>query len=434
MAEVWRNWGRNQLARPQRVAAPRDVDEVSTLVQDAARDGLRVKPVGAGHSFTSAAVTDGVQVRMTSLDRVLAADPSTGRVTVQAGIPLHRLNQELEGRGLAMTNLGDIDRQTISGATSTGTHGTGARFGGLSTQIAGLQLVLGDGSVVECSAEARPDLFAAARVGIGALGVVTAVTLQCVPKFLMHAVEGPMRFDEVLERLDEFVAETDHFEFYWFPHTDRTLTKRNTRLPGDAEASPLGRWKSWVDDELMANFAFGLTQRTGHSAPRLIRRLNRIAGGSVGGREFTDVSHRVFVSPRRVRFREMEYAVPRESIRDVVRGVRDWIDTSGEPISFPIEVRFAAADDIWLSTASGRESAYVAVHQYFKADYERYFRAVESIMSEVGGRPHWGKLHFLDATTLRERYPRFDDFRRVRDEVDPQRVFANAYTERVLGP
>ena len=433
MAHVWRNWGRNQQARPHDVARPADLDQLADVVRRAASAGVRVKPVGAGHSFTSAAVTDGVQVRMDALSRVLDADESTGLVTVEAGIPLHRLNAELEQRGLAMTNLGDIDRQTISGATSTGTHGTGVRFGGISTQIRGMQLLLADGSVVSCSAQERPDLFDAARVGIGALGIVTALTLQCVPLFAMRAVEGPMRLEEVLDRIDEFADGTDHFEFYWFPHTDSTLTKHNTRLPGDAAREPLGRFKGWLDDEFLSNTVFGWTQRVGHSAPRLIPRLNRIAGSTLGQREFTDVSHRVFVSPRRVRFREMEYAVPRESIVDVVRAIKDWIDTSGEPISFPIEVRFAAADDIWLSTASGRESAYVAVHQYVKADYERYFHAVESITTAVGGRPHWGKLHFLDAERLRERYPHFDDFRRVRDELDPQRTFGNAYLERVLG-
>ncbi len=434
MARAWRNWGRNQLARPVRTVTPASVADVASVVRDAVRDGLRVKAVGSGHSFTAAAVTDGVLVHLDNLDGLLAADTVTGLVTVQAGMPLHRLNAELEQHGLSMTNLGDIDRQTIAGAIGTGTHGTGARYGGIAAQVRGLELVLADGSVVTCSEQERPELFAAARVGLGALGVVTAVTLQTEPLFALHAAEKAARLPAVLERLDDYVAGNDHFEFYWFPHTEACQTKENNRVPEGVPLQPLPGLRSWVDDDLLANTVFGATCRFAHSAPGVTRRINRVVGKALTDREYTDVSHKVFVSSRRVRFREMEYAVPRESIRDVVTALKDWVDSSDEPISFPVEVRFAAPDDIWLSTANGRESAYVAVHKYYRDSYDRYFRAVEGIMSEVGGRPHWGKLHFLDAATLAGRYPRFDDFRRVRDEVDPQRVFANAYLERVLGP
>jgi L-gulono-1,4-lactone dehydrogenase len=432
-ATTWQNWGRNLTARPARVEHPASVEAAVGVIDRARTEGLRVKPVGSGHSFTAAALTDGVQVKLDRLAGIVGCDTVSGRVTVGAGTPLHRLNRELEQRGLAMSNLGDIDLQTISGAIATGTHGTGSRLGGLATQVRGLQIVLADGSVVDCSADVEPDLYNAALIGLGAFGLVTAVTLQCEPVFRLTAVEQPMPMADVLRDFDSLADGNGHFEFYWFPHTDVALTKRNNRaVPGDTEPA-YPRWRGWVDDELLANGALGVTQRLTAVAPGLIPRFNRFASGALSARTFTDVSHRVFVSPRRVRFREMEYAVPREAVVDMVRGIRDWIDHSGSRISFPIEVRVSAADDLWLSTASGRETAYVAVHVYHRTPYQPYFDAVEAIAGTLGGRPHWGKLHHLDAEQLRARYPRFDDALAVRDKVDPHRLFANTYTEQVLG-
>ncbi|HVS67487.1 MAG TPA: D-arabinono-1,4-lactone oxidase [Mycobacteriales bacterium] len=431
--EVWRNWGRNQSSTPREVAVPAGVDALCRIVERAAADGRSVKAVGAGHSFTAAAVAEDIQVRLDELTGIRTVDVESGLVTVGAGTPLHVLNAELEARGLSMTNLGDIDAQTVAGAVSTGTHGTGAALGGIATQVRGLQLVLADGSVVEVSESADPDLFQAARVGIGAFGIVTAVTLQCEPLFRLTAVEEPMPLEQVLDAFDELADSNEHFEFYWFPHTDVALTKRNNRpKTGQADAR-LSRWRELLDDEVLSNGVFELVQRVAYRRPAVIPAVNRLSARALSARTFTDVSHRVFVSPRRVRFREMEYAVPRESLVDVFRSVRSWIEKTGQVISFPIEVRVAAADDIWLSTATGRASGYLAVHQWHRVDYEPYFHAVEAIASEVGGRPHWGKLHWLTCDALRERYPRFDDAMSVRDRVDPSRMFSNIYTRQVFG-
>jgi L-gulonolactone oxidase len=431
-ASSWQNWGRNQHAFPARVESVASVTDAVEVVRSARADGLRVKPVGSGHSFTGAAVTDGVQVVLDGPARVDHDTPS-GLVTVGAGTTLALLNRTLEHLGLSMSNLGDIDRQTVAGAISTGTHGTGARLGGLATQVRGLQLVLADGSVLDCSADAEPDLYNAARIGLGAFGLVTSVTLQCEPLFRLTAVEEPMPLDDVLDSFDALADGNDHFEFYWFPHTRVALTKRNNRAVAGEPGPAYPGWRAWVDDELLANGLFEVVQRVGTAAPAAIPRLNRTAASALSARTFTDVSHRVFVSPRRVRFREMEYAVPRSSVVDVVREIRAWIDRSGARISFPIEVRVAAADDLWLSTAHGRDTGYVAVHSYHRTPYQPYFDAVEAIAAGVGGRPHWGKLHHLDAARLRSLYPRFDNVLAVRDRVDPDRMFANAYTDQVLG-
>jgi L-gulonolactone oxidase len=335
--------------------------------------------------------------------------------------------------GLSMTNLGDIDVQTISGAISTGTHGTGAKFGGIATQVRALDLVLADGSTLTCSADENPDVFAAARVGLGAVGVLATVTLQCEPAFALAAAEGPASLDEVLDDLDENVQGNDHFEFYWFPHTRRVLTKRNNRVLAGTELRPIGRFRHWLDDEFLSNQLFDGVNRLTSRRPGMIPRVNGIAARLLGARDYIDRSHRVFASVRTVRFREMEYAVPRAAVPQMLAEIERYLAASGEHIGFPVEVRFAAADDIWLSTASGRDSGYIAVHQYHRRDYESYFRAVEAIAKDVDGRPHWGKLHFRDADSLRTAYPHFDDFVAVRDKLDPQRVFGNDYLTRVLG-
>jgi len=430
----WHNWAGNQRATPSRVVTPAGVTELSAVIGAAARTGQRVKPIGSGHSFTGIGLTDGVQVNLAELAGLRALDRESGLVTVDAGMSLHRLNRLLDTAGLSLSNLGDIDRQTVAGALATGTHGTGRNLGGLATQVRALELVLADGSVVACDADRDPELFRAARIGLGALGVVTAVTLAAEPAFALHAAERPMPLPRVLDELDELVAENEHFEFYWFPHTEQTLTKRNNRLPAGAQRRPLSRGRAFLDDELMTNGAFQLTCQLGKAVPALIPRINRVAARFMGDREFSDTSHRVFCSPRRVRFVEMEYAVPRDAVRDAIAGVRRATELPGMRVSFPIEVRFAAADDIPLSTASGRESAYLAVHMFRGQPYQRYFDEVEAVMGALEGRPHWGKTHSLDAATLRTRYPRFDEFLAVRKRVDPDGVFANDYLDRVLGP
>ena len=433
MTAHWQNWAGNQRAVPRAVEHPRDVEEISVLVKRAAGEGHRVKAVGSGHSFTATAVTDGTLLRLDRLAGVVSSDLDSGLVTVHAGTPLHRLNAILAQLGLAMSNLGDIDRQTISGATSTGTHGTGSRLGGLATQIRGLELVVGDGSVISCSTTERPELFAAARVGLGALGVVTAVTLQCEPAFVLEADERPMPLAQVMEELDELADSNEHFEFYWFPHTDIALTKRNNRLPPGEPARPLKPWREWLEDELLANTLFHGICALGRMRPSLVPRLNRTAAQALGARRFSAPSHEVFTSPRRVRFVEMEYAVPRDRIRDAIHAVQRVIERDGLRISFPIEVRVTAPDDIPLSTASGRDSAYVAIHRYRGEPFEGYFRAVEAELRAMEGRPHWGKMHWRTHEDLRPVYPRFDEFLAVREQVDPDRVFANAYLETVLG-
>ncbi|HEX3815988.1 MAG TPA: D-arabinono-1,4-lactone oxidase [Mycobacteriales bacterium] len=434
MGQTWTNWARNQSVPAVDIRHPRGTTEIATAIRQARESDQRVKVLGAGHSFTGIARPENLALVLDRHANVVALDSASGLVTVSAGMPLHRLNRILADAGLGLSNLGDIDRQTVAGALATGTHGTGARFGGLATQVRGLQLVLADGQILDCSADSEPDVFSAARIGLGALGVVSTVTLQAEPAFALRAQERARPLEATLERFDEFADNTDHFEFYWFPHTAWALTKSNTRVPMDAGLDPQPRWRKWVNDEFLANGVFAATVAAGGRVRAAIRPLNRISARALGSRTFTDESYKVFTSPRRVRFVEMEYAVPRAAVVDLVREVRRTIDAAGWRIPFPIEVRVAAADDIPLSTASGRDSGYVAVHMPPGADYEPYFHAVEQIAAGLDGRPHWGKLHYLDADALSGRYPRFTDFLALRKRLDPNGVFGNSYLDRVLGP
>ncbi|MCC3274984.1 FAD-binding protein [Arthrobacter sp. zg-Y20] len=431
-ARPWRNWGRSVSAVPLRMEQTDSAAALQRSVAAAAAAGSRVKAVGAGHSFTAIAATDGVLLDLKRLQGLIGVEPGTGRVRLHAGTRLHRIPDLLAPYGLAMPNLGDIDRQSIAGAVSTGTHGTGAGFGGLSTQVAGLTLIQPDGGVLNL-ADGDP-LLPAAALGLGALGVIADVTLQCVPAFVLHAEERSEPLAEVLQGLPDRVKAADHFEFYWFPHTDRAATKTNTRLPGTAQRRPLGPAGRWINETLLSNTVFRAACAAGVAVPAVIPAVNKTAARLLGGREYSDASPRVFTQRRTVRFREMEYAVPADRLPAVFDALRQVIDRHRWRISFPVEVRWAAADDRWLSTAYGRDTAYLAVHRYYREDCREYFAAVEAVMLAHGGRPHWGKMHSLDASALAERYPRFADFLAVRDQLDPDRVFGNAYLERVLGP
>lgn len=431
---VWHNWGRSESVRPQRVERPRDAEAVQRAVAAAAKQGMRVKAVGAGHSFTGIAVAPGVLLDLADVSGVLDVDLERSRVRLAAGTHLHQLPRLLRPYGLALQNMGDIDRQTIAGATSTGTHGTGGAFGGLATQIVAVTLVTGSGALLTVSEDENPELLPAVRLGLGALGVLVDITLQCVPAYLLKAVERPEPLQQVLDSYLERSAAEDHFEFYWFPHTETGLTKTNTRLPLTEQRAPLSAAGRWVDDELLANGVYRGVCAVGTLTPAIIPPFSRFAQRLTGNRDFTDHSPRVFVTNRTVRFREMEYAIPREAVPEALAAVKALIERRGWRISFPIEVRSAAADDNWLSTAYGRETGYIAVHRYYREDPTEYFTAVEEIMAAHDGRPHWGKMHYRDAESLRETYPRFDDFLAVRDRLDPDRRFENAYLRRVLGP
>ena len=427
---TWRNWAGNQKASPVSIDAPRSVAELAALVASASEQGQKVKAVGSGHSFTSAAATNGRMIRLENLSGILHVDRATCRVTVGAGTRLSELNTLLDAEGLALANLGDIAYQTVAGAISTSTHGTGKALTGLAGQVVAMKLVNGLGEIIECSQSVNPHIFDVARVSVGALGVITEYTLQAVPSFRLRALEQPMRLDEVLENAHDLASTNDHFEFFWIPHTKWALTKRNNRT--EDELQPLPRVKGWIEKTFMENYAFGAVCRVGRARPSLIPRL-ATALPSSGSREYVDQSFKIFASPRIVRFYEMEHALPVEALVPALKEIRAMVDRKGYLLNFPVEVRFTKGDDVPLSTAYGRDSAYIAVHVYKGMECQPFFRDVEDILRAYDARPHWGKMHYREADELSKLYPRWNEFITLRNQLDPQRTFSNAYSDTVFG-
>ncbi len=428
---TWTNWAGLATAHPTQELSPHDAGEVVDAVVAARHQNLKVKMPGTGHSFTGIAVTDGLLLRPGGLRGITAVDRDALTVTALAGTTLHDLNEGLARLDLSLHNMGDIEEQTLAGAISTGTHGTGGQVASLSAQVAGLEMVTGDGTLLCATPEENPDVLEVARLGLGALGILTSVTLRVEPLFVLEAHETPMRWDQAMAEFDALVADNYHYEMYWFPHTDRLLTKRNNRTLDEAE--PLSRFRGWLDDEFLSNRAFGWVNRVGNARPRLIPRINDLSARALSERRYSDVPHKVFTSPRRVVFREMEYAVPREVGLQALADVRALIESSDWQISFPVEIRVCPADDLPLSTAYDRESVYLAFHMNPQTDHRDYFRGVEDVLRGYDGRPHWGKLNTRAAADLAPAYPRWQDFQAMRDRLDPDRLFTNPYLDRVLG-
>lgn len=428
---TWTNWAGLATATPTLELRPHDADEVIDAVATARDRRLTVKMTGTGHSFSDIAVTDGVLLHPGSLRGILAVDRDAMTVTVQAGTPLSELNAALARLDLSLHNMGDIEDQTIAGAISTGTHGTGGCRASLGSQVSGLEMVIGEGVLLRADATQNADVLDVARVGLGALGVLTTITLDVEPLFTLHAHEMPLGWDEGMASFDQLVLENHHFEMYWFPHTDRLLTKANNRTIDDPE--PLSRLRGWFDDEFLANRVFGLANRIGNARPALVPGINALASRALSERSYSDVPHKVFTSRRTVVFREMEYAVPRDAGLQALRDVRRLVDRSHWRIGFPVEVRACPSDDIPMSAAQGRDSVYLAFHTNAQSDHTEYFGAVEDVMADYDGRPHWGKLHTRTAEELAPLFPRWQEFQAMRRRLDPDHLFNNSYLDRVLG-
>jgi L-gulono-1,4-lactone dehydrogenase len=421
-AAAWRNWTGDQVCAPASRVEPGSEDELVAALRGAAR----VRVAGSGHSFTDIALTDGLQVSLRRMNRVLSVEGES--VRVQAGIRLRELGVELARRGLAMENLGDVDAQTLAGALATGTHGTGAGYRNLSSQVVEMRLVTAAGPVDVT----HGDDLRAARVSLGALGVATEITLRCRPLYTLRRTDERRPLAETLEQLQELALARERFEFFSFPYSPWALWR--TTETTDEPPDPPGQFERFLEDVVVENGAFGAFCRVGRALPALAPRIARTVGGLASGATRVDRSHRIYANPRLVRFTEMEYAIPRANGAEAVRRVFELIERRRLPILFPIEVRFGAPDDAFLSPGADRESCYIAVHQYRGMEFETYFRAVEAIMREYAGRPHWGKRHYRSAGDLAAVYPDWDRFLAVRDRLDPGRVFANDYVDRVLGP
>ncbi len=430
MTTTWQNWSGSVTARPESIRYLETLDEVVAIVREARARGTTVRAVGAGHSFTPLAQTDGVLVSLARYAGLEAVDPAARRATVRAGTTLRALGELLRAHGLAQENLGDVDPQSIAGAISTGTHGTGITLGSVATQVVALTLVTGTGEVVHCSEEQNRELFKAAQVSLGALGIIVSVTLQLVPAYRLAYTWRREPLARTLERLEAEREANRHFEFYWFPYSPWALVKRMNITQEPARGAGLLRR---LNDVVLENGAFWLLSEVARLFPAASPRVAAICGALVSSGQDVNHSHKVFASPRLVRFNEMEYSLPAAHMAEVVRAIDACIRRERFRVHFPIECRYVRGDDIFLSPANGRDSAYIAVHMYRGMPYRPYFDAVERIFRSFGGRPHWGKLHTLGAAELRELYPDWSRFLAVRRQLDPDGVFLNAHLRHLFG-
>ena len=427
---MWKNWSGYVECPGTPLLTPGSVGELAAVLADAAREGRPVRVVGAGHSFSPLVASDGVIVSLDRLQGIVDVDAATNVARVHAGTRLHALGAALARRGLAMENLGDINVQSIAGATSTGTHGTGLGFGNLATQIAALRFVTADGREVVASPGENPELFAGGRIALGSLGVLTEVSLRLVPAYRLRLERGRMDLEDCLAQADALVAANRQFEFYWLPHTETVLTKKWNVTDAPVDPSGFGRW---VSDVLLENFAFGALCRLGKAVPSLCPPLSRFCASLVSASEQVDAGWSMLSTVRQVRFNEMEWSLPAARGADALREIRALIARREFPLMFPLEYRWVRGDDLWLSPNHGRDSVHISVHQLVGMPFQRYFDAVQAICLNHGGRPHWGKVHSLKAPQLSRLYPRWDDFLALREKMDPTGLFLTPYLRGLFG-
>ena len=426
----WRNWSGSVTCAPREIIAPRSIEELARVVGEHGRAGRHLRVAGSGHSFTPLVQSNDTLVRMDGLSGITHFDAERGLVTVLGGTPLKQLGDALLERGVAQENLGDIDVQTITGAVSTGTHGTGARFGNLATQIAALTLVTASGEVMELSPEHDADVFKAAQVSLGALGVIASVTLRVVPAKRLRYQTRRERIESLLAHLEQYKAENSHFEFFWFPYTKWAQAKFTNETT--AEPTSANLWTEFNRVVLENGVFWGLSEMS-RLAPPLSAAACKVSAWGIAPTTAVDYSHRLYATPRAVRFQEMEYNIPAQHFAEALTEIEATINRGRFAVNFPVECRFVKGDAIWLSPAYQRDSAYIAVHMYRGMPYQSYFQAIEQVFQRYEGRPHWGKMHTLTAATLAARYPRWNDFLRVRAQLDPHGVFLNDYLQRLFG-
>ena len=431
MADKWSNWAGNQTSHPHSVLKPDTENAISEIVSLGVAKRLKVRPIGNSHSFSSIGVTDGLLVSLQRLNCILDIDKEKLQVTVGAGIILADLNAQLHKIGFALPNLGDIDSQSIAGAIATGTHGTGIGYNSISSAVIGVRIVTGDGSILDISESQNAEFLEASKVSLGAFGIVVSVTLQCVRSFNLELIEFTAGLSEIISRFEHEELSSDFVEFFWFPHTDIAEIKIRNRI--DSFPSQKKIVSRFINDEIVRNLGFDLLNRFWLRFPGTVNSSLKLLAKEGVRPTRVDISHRIFCSKRRVKFIEMEYAVPREQLFDAFEVVRRITEGLRFPVTFPIEIRTLGADRIPLSMANGRETGFIAIHLYNRVESRIFFNEVEKALRKFSGRPHWGKIHSLDSVDLTSLYPQWNEFAEVRQALDPDGHFTNSYLERVLG-
>ncbi len=424
----WRNWSHTSESTPEKTFYPSSIEEVVFIVQEALRQKKKIRVVGAGHSFTKLVETNDWLISLDSLSGIEQIDEANGMVTVLGGTRLYQLGEGLGLAGYAQENLGDINVQSIAGAISTGTHGTGVGFGSIPSQVVELTIVTGTGEILTVSEKQNGDYFKACLVSLGSLGIIVKVKLRIIKSPVYEYRSEKVEYGIFLERLKNYIIENRHFEFYLFPYSDVVQVKRMNSTSRKPQRLFFHHFKNL----LLENYLFFALSEFSRLFPRSSSTISRLSAKGVGKTTIVATSHKLFATPRLVKFREIEYCIPLANLKVAIQEVRECIEVKKYNVHFPIECRTVKADDIWLSPSYQRESAYIAFHMYKGMPYDEYFRDMEAIMQKYEGRPHWGKMHNLGKRDLFKIYPKLTGFLAIRQELDPQEIFLNDYIKDIL--
>ncbi|WP_299979842.1 D-arabinono-1,4-lactone oxidase [uncultured Pseudoteredinibacter sp.] len=418
----WRNWSGSQECFPAARKAPSTVAELQDLVT--AASGI-VRPVGAGHSFMPLVPTDDTIISLSRLAGVIEHDEQSNTALIWSGTRLGDIGAPLAERGQALINMPDIDEQSLAGAISTATHGTGAGLGCMSSYVEGLQLLTANGELIDCSAENNADIFKAAQVGLGSLGIVTQIRMRNEPLYRLRRETEWMPIEDILAQVDQLADNNRNFEFYYIPFSGMGFTdvhnitdeesSRTEELDQNDGANTLKSVRDWLA-----------------WSPKIRELILSSYMSSLDKEVVVANSWENYAKERNVRFNEMEYHLPRENLVAAFKEIRTEVESNFPEVFFPFEVRVVKSDDIWLSPFSGRESCSIAVHRFFQEDFKPLYGAVEPILKKYGGRPHWGKLNTLSGADLAQLYPRWNDFKALRQQLDPQGKFLNPYLKGVF--
>ena len=424
---TWTNWSESVVAHPQQIFVPKTEGELIRFLKRGQFKKIRV--AGSGHSFTDLVDTDTVIILMDQLQGLISHDPETLQATVWGGTKLKALGETLHSLGMAQVNLGDIDVQSITGAFSTGTHGSGTSYKAVANQVIGIRLVTASGKVIECSETQNREIFKAAQVSLGSLGIITQVTLQAQKAYKLKYESKKSTIRDTLRNLERYKAENRSFEFYWFPFTDTVQLKF---LNETDEPIRVGKFSEWFDETVMENGVFGFLSLICKHFPGFTKTVSKISAMGVPTGSKVNWSHKVFATVRKVKFLEMEYNIPAEHFSEVLLKIKETVDKHQFKVHFPIECRWSAGDEIPICPAYGRDSAYIAIHMFKGMPYKDYFDAIEEIFKLCEGRPHWGKMHTQTAEELQSRYPKWHDFHKLRKELDPDGVFMNDHLKEIF--
>ncbi|WP_372369648.1 D-arabinono-1,4-lactone oxidase [Candidatus Uabimicrobium sp. HlEnr_7] len=425
----WQNWSGSVSCTPKKIFFPTSEQDIIDAVQQAKYKKQNIRVVGSGHSFTPLIETEDNILSLKQYHGIYSIDEEKCEATVKSGTQLRALGQMLLDRGLAMQNLGDIDCQTIAGAASTGTHGTGLSLGNIATQIARFTLITANGDVLECSETQNSEIFKAGQISLGSLGIISKITIKLMPKYYLKVEKKRCTLDQNIADFTQSINNNRHFEFFWLPNTNYTYTKT---MNITSEKRDSGTWRKYFSEIIFENGALFTMGNLCRIFPKWSQKINSMGTSLIPQGEEINLSANVFSSYRWVKFHEMEYAVPLEKGIEVLQEIEKWIRDKNINVSFPIEFRVVNEDDIYLSPAYKKPSAYIAVHSFRGMPYKEYFAGCEAIFRKAGGRPHWGKMHNLTAKDFKDIYPKWDNFQKIRRKLDPEGLFMNPYLQSVF--